>query len=176
MNLNEKDVSTKQHSPQTHAWVSHPHEHDSRSSRAQPAPDQGSQKAYRADPSQASKTIDAGISRSRFPKAARLLARREFLSLQQRGKRRYCPHFVVVLVPAQGNRSRLGIIVTRRFGNAVIRNRMKRILREFFRSRQNAIIPAQDILIIPRAGAELLTSTQVAEELRRALSIADETI
>jgi ribonuclease P protein component len=50
---------------------------------------------------------------------------------------------------------------------------MKRILREFFRVRQRAITPAQDILVIPRAGAEQLTAAQVAEELGRALSLVE---
>ncbi|MBI3300547.1 MAG: ribonuclease P protein component [Deltaproteobacteria bacterium] len=101
-----------------------------------------------------------------------MLARQEFLFLQNRGKRRHCPHFVVVTAPARGSRSRLGITATRRFGNAVMRNRMKRVLREFFRTHQAYIAPAQDILIIPRTGANALRFAQVAEELGRALSIA----
>jgi ribonuclease P protein component len=52
---------------------------------------------------------------------------------------------------------------------------MKRMVREFFRARQRAIIPAQDILVIPRAGAETLTSAQVAEELGKALSLGEGT-
>ncbi|MCS6927512.1 MAG: ribonuclease P protein component [Candidatus Binatia bacterium] len=120
--------------------------------------------------------IRTHIAPRRFPKAARLRVRRDFLALQRRGKRRYCPHFVVILAPAQGTRSRLGITVTRRFGNAVLRNRMKRLVREFFRSHQSALVPAQDILVIPRAGAEGLTSAQVGEELRKALSLGARTI
>ena len=173
MNLNEKDLSTKQHSPQTHAWISHSHEYDGRSGHTQTTPGQRSQTADRADPPQASSTITAQAIRPTFPKVARLLVRRDFLALQRRGKRRYCPHFVVVTAPAQEGRSRLGITATRRFGNAVVRNRMKRILREFFRVRQRAITPAQDILVIPRAGAEQLTAAQVAEELGRALSLVE---
>ena len=107
-----------------------------------------------------------------FPKAVRVLARREFLFLQAKGKRRHCPHFVVVTTLAKGEKSRLGITTTRRFGNAVVRNRMKRLLREFFRTHQARITPAQDILIIPRAGAEKLEFIQVVEELGRALAIA----
>lgn len=95
--------------------------------------------------------------------------RREFLSLQQRGKRLYSQHFVVIRAPASGKRSRLGITATRRFGKAVVRNRMKRILREFFRRHQAQITPAQTILIIPKVGADTLDFVQVAEELERVL-------
>jgi len=45
------------------------------------------------------------------------------------------------------------------------------VLREFFRARQTYITPAQDILIIPRTGADALGFAQVAEELGRVLSI-----
>jgi ribonuclease P protein component len=176
MNLNEKDLSTKQHSPQTHARFSHPHEYDGRPGRTQTTPGQRSQTVNGADSPQASSTITAQAVQPKFPKDARLLVRRDFLSLQRRGKRRYCPHFVVVTAPAQKGRSRLGITATRRFGNAVVRNRMKRMLREFFRVRQGAIVPAQDILVIPRAGAEQLTAAQVAEELRKALSIVEQVV
>jgi len=75
----------------------------------------------------------------------------------------------VVSALAAGNHSRLGITATRRFGKAVVRNRMKRILREFFRTRQARITPAQSILIIPKVGADTLDFAQVAEELERVL-------
>jgi ribonuclease P protein component len=42
---------------------------------------------------------------------------------------------------------------------------MKRMLREFFRTHQAEISPAQDILVIPKAGADTLSFMQVAEEL-----------
>lgn len=97
--------------------------------------------------------------------------RREFLSLQQRGKKRHSPHFLVVTAPARTHKSRLGITTSRRFGNAVARNRMKRLLREFFRVYRDHIHPASDIVIIPKAGANQLALTQIAEELGRTLSI-----
>jgi len=46
---------------------------------------------------------------------------------------------------------------------------MKRILREFFRRHQAQITPAQNILIIPKVGADTLDFVQVAEELERVL-------
>ncbi len=172
MDLNEKNLSTKQPATQTHARISHPDEHGGRSRRPQTTSRQGPQTFDRSDSTQASAPLNPEGQRYAFPKSARLLIRREFLSLQQRGKRRHSPHFVVVSAPAQGRRSRLGITVTRRFGKAVVRNRMKRVLREFFRTRQVYITPAQNILIIPKVGADALEFIQVAEELERTLFIA----
>src|SRR5215510_3157980 len=169
MDLNEKNLSTKQPAAQTHARISQPHEHRRRSRRAQTTPRQGPQTFDRADSTQTSASLKRGGQRSTFPKSARVLMRREFLSLQQRGKRLYSQHFVVISALAAGKQSRLGITATRRFGKAVVRNRMKRILREFFRRHQAQITPAQNILIIPKVGADTLDFVQVAEELERVL-------
>jgi len=173
MNRNEKDISAKQRSQKTHARFPYPDEHDCRAHCSQATTRQGTQTSRRRDSTQTSASL---IFRGRsfsFPKFARLLARREFLFLQNRGKRRHCPHFVVLLSPAKSGQSRLGITVTRRFGNAVVRNKMKRLLREFFRIHRTKISPEQDILIIPRVGAHTLGLVHIAEELGKALSFAE---
>lgn len=50
---------------------------------------------------------------------------------------------------------------------------MKRLLREFFRVHKEKIVPAQDILIIPRAGSHKLTLDQITKEIGKALSLAE---
>ena len=110
-----------------------------------------------------------------FPKEARLLTRREFLLLQQRGKKLHGPHFLVITSLGRTQRSRLGITTSRRFGKAVVRNRMKRLLREFFRECQHTLLPAIDIVIIPKAGAHQLSLPQIAGELEGLLSFAKRT-
>jgi len=175
MKRNEKNLSTKQRSQKTHAWFPHPDEHDCGASHPQTPSRQRAQTPHRLDSTQTSASLVRQGKLLAFPKSARLLARREFLFLQSRGKRRHCPHFVVVLYPARGEKSRLGITVTRRFGNAVARNRMKRLLREFFRAWRSEITPAYDIVIIPRVGAHTLQLTHIAEELGKALSLVERT-
>jgi ribonuclease P protein component len=59
-------------------------------------------------------------------------------------------------------------VVTKRFGKAVRRNRMKRLLREFFR-RHKSRLPCRDLVIMAKKGAEALNYDQVAEELGRLL-------
>lgn len=173
MKGNEKNVSAKQCSQKTHARISNPNEHECGPRGPQTASPQRPQTPGRRDSAQTSASLSSPGRPFSFPKSARLLARREFLLLQSRGKRRHCPHFVLLLSPAKNGRSRLGITVTRRFGNAVQRNKMKRLLREFFRINKEKIAPEQDMLIIPRSGSHRLTLKQITQEIGKALSFAE---
>jgi ribonuclease P protein component len=107
-----------------------------------------------------------------YPKAVRLRRRREFLTLQGRGRRRHTPSFVVVHVPAEGSTSRLGVTVSSRVGNAVVRNRIKRLVREIFRGRRPDLPAALDIVVIAKPHAAHITHAQAASELERALGVA----
>lgn len=107
--------------------------------------------------------------RARFRKADRIRRRREYLAAQASGWRLKTPHFTVILAPPGGEpRPRLGLVVTRRLGKAVRRNRVKRLLREFFRRHREAL-PPQDIIILAKKGAETLTYDDVTRELARIL-------
>ena len=46
--------------------------------------------------------------------------------------------------------SRLGLSVSRKVGNAVVRNRWKRLIREAFRLNRETIPPGVDLVVIPR--------------------------
>ena len=63
---------------------------------------------------------------------------------------------------------RLGITVSRKVGNAVTRNHIKRLLREFFRQNKDLFPPA-DYNIIAKQGAARLVFRGLCEELGRAL-------
>jgi ribonuclease P protein component len=105
---------------------------------------------------------------ARFTKAARLRHRQEFLRAQAQGKRFHTPHFGVTLAPMAEGHPRLGLVATRRMGKAVQRNRIKRLLREFFRRHQTGL-PAFDLVIMAKKGASALGYHQVEEELGRLL-------
>ncbi|MEW6387109.1 MAG: ribonuclease P protein component [Thermodesulfobacteriota bacterium] len=102
--------------------------------------------------------------KARFTKADRLRRRQEFLQAQARGKRLSTPHFRVCLAEGTGERPRLGLVVSRRVGRAVRRNRVKRLLREFFRRHKSALPPG-DIVIMVNKGASALNYQQVVAEL-----------
>jgi ribonuclease P protein component len=103
----------------------------------------------------------------RFPKAARLRRRREFLAVQQRGRRLYAGEVLVLALDTGGDRPRIGITVSSKVANAVARNRVKRWVREAFRALWSDL-PAVDLVVVARRGAPGMG----IEGARRALAAA----
>jgi ribonuclease P protein component len=66
------------------------------------------------------------------------------------------------------NTPRLGIIVSKKAGNAVKRNRIKRLVRAFFRVNKNNLQKA-DHIFIAKKNIDTLTYTQVEKELGKIL-------
>jgi ribonuclease P protein component len=107
----------------------------------------------------------------RLPRSRRLRKRPEFLLVQRDGRRRVTAHFVVLTRPRAEGPSRIGITTSRKVGHAPERNRVRRLVREFFRRRQTVIRPCADVLVIARAGAPALPFRDVERELAQALRL-----
>ena len=107
-----------------------------------------------------------------LPKAARLRRRTEFLRVQRAGQRNNVQHFVLIAAPGRSDAARLGITVSSRVGNAVARNRVKRLVRELFRTRSPHRAGANDVVVIAKPGAEVLTYAEVVSELEAPLAAA----
>jgi len=106
-----------------------------------------------------------------FAAADRLHRSAEYLRLQRDGARFQSPHFVVYAgrLEAEPERSRLGVTVSRRIGNAVLRNRVKRRVREIYRRQIRERLPAGvSIVVIARGGAAALATVAIGEELKLA--------
>jgi len=95
-----------------------------------------------------------------FTKADRLLKRINFLSLASHGRQLHNKNFVAVFAPGKFERKRLGITVSKRVGNAVVRNRVKRFTREYFRLNRQKITGNWDINIIAKKESANLSSSQ----------------
>lgn len=61
--------------------------------------------------------------------------------------------------------SRLGLVVSRKVGNAVARNRTKRLVREWFRRGHGGVSERFDFVVIARPGAAQLATTDAWREL-----------
>ena len=88
--------------------------------------------------------------RQTFTKADRLTNSIQFKTLSQHGKRHYNSLFIIIWQKSHASRSRLGVTVSKKVGKAVTRNRIKRIIRDFFRLNRNDLRESLDINIIAR--------------------------
>jgi putative membrane protein insertion efficiency factor len=64
-------------------------------------------------------------------------------------------------------RRRLGVTVSKRVGNAVIRNRIKRGIREWFRAARGSLPEWSDLVVIARRSARDLSGVEIAQVLDR---------
>lgn len=85
-----------------------------------------------------------------FTKAERLLRKKEFDKVFDEGKVFKNKFLVLYVAPGAQKCSRMGLVVSKKIGNAVRRNRVKRLLREVFRLNKNRLTIPVDIVIIPR--------------------------
>jgi len=100
-----------------------------------------------------------------FPKSKRLLNRRDFVNLNRSGERYRTKHFTIIAKQNGLKITRLGITVNKKTGNAVRRNKVKRLVREYFRLHQNQFPQGYDIVFIAKTGIADLMYGSLKEEL-----------
>lgn len=88
------------------------------------------------------------------------------MRVQEGGVRVTTRHLLILLAPrVDGAETRLGIVASRKMGNAVQRNRAKRLVRETFR-RNVHLWPVQvDLVVIVRSGVDALSQADVEAEM-----------
>lgn len=107
--------------------------------------------------------------------AIAVLKRRADFLAANRGLRVARPGFVLLARPNGGLGKRFGVTVTKKIGNAVVRNRMKRRFRELLRAALPARgLPDHDHVLIGREGGIERDFGQLREELSAALARAAE--
>jgi ribonuclease P protein component len=103
---------------------------------------------------------------ARFSRDRRIRKRSEYLLVQGCGVTARTRHFVVIVYFRENDSlPRLGIVASKRVGNAVTRNRGKRKIRQWFHSHDSLTAPGADVVIILRKGAADLDAPNIAAQI-----------
>ncbi len=105
-----------------------------------------------------------------FRKNERLRRRKEFSAIFKTGRRVHSEYLTVILCKNTSDIRRVGIVVGKKVGAAVRRNRMKRLLREFFRLNKLRLPASQDILIVVRKDFSFMKCQDLCSEVDKVLA------
>ena len=95
----------------------------------------------------------------------RLTRRWEFQRGYKRGKKYWNRSFVVYVSRNSLNAVRLGITTSKKLGNSVKRNRVKRLIRESFRLSKHRICPNYDLIVVGRTASLNMKCQQAKSSL-----------
>jgi ribonuclease P protein component len=100
-----------------------------------------------------------------YRKPERVTKRSRFKAIYNQGVWRSSQHFTTVTCSNTQGDKRLGITVTKKTGNAVKRNRIKRLVREFFRLNKSLFPEKHDVIVMAKRNVPPLTFKQACHEL-----------
>jgi ribonuclease P protein component len=95
----------------------------------------------------------------------RLRRHSDFQQVRQNGKFYASPIMVLAFLRNELDQSRFGFVVSKRLGNAVVRNKIKRRMREATRLRLPQIKPGFDLVVIARAPISVAGYREIEETL-----------
>lgn len=111
------------------------------------------------------------VSTGPFRRSDRLLVSRDFRRVSRHGRRSSGEAFVLLHAqPGPGadeGACRIGISASRKVGNAVVRNRIKRRVREWFRHNRATLPDDSDWVVIARRKAADLDAAAIGAALDR---------
>ena len=91
--------------------------------------------------------------------------RRDFVNLYRLGRKHHTANFIVIIKQNGLGITRLGITVSKKTGNSVKRNKVKRLIREFFRLHKTHFPQGYDVVVVAKKGAYGLDYWKTKEEL-----------
>jgi len=108
-----------------------------------------------------------------FPRSSRLKLARDFIRAKTKGERLACGCMIVNWLSLPENSlTRLGVVTSKKIGNAVIRSRARRLLRESFRLHQHEIGRPVDLVLVARNSIVGKSFGEVEQDFLRALGKA----
>jgi len=96
-----------------------------------------------------------------LPKASLLRKPWEYKKVYRTGKRVQGGNFSLIYAPSDTGENRLGVSIHGRLKGTVRRNRIKRIIKEFYRANRGNMSPAKDIIFVVRKGFALKNPAEI---------------
>lgn len=153
----QEDLSTEPHKAQAVSRLSSADEYPLRTEDPAPSAAQGPLASY-----------GLSLKREGLSRAERLSRKRDFERVFREGQRLDLPYLRVIYAPNNCDRRRIGFAVSKKVGKAVVRNRIKRLLRETFRRHKEIFPPHCDFVFIPRREVAQLSPPEIARDLAEA--------
>jgi len=101
----------------------------------------------------------------KYPNSETLKKNRDFQCVYKKGKS-YANRYLVLYVKENGlGKNRLGISVSKKVGNSVIRHRITRLVRESYRLHEDMFNSGLDMVVIARVNAKEASFEQIKEAL-----------
>jgi len=96
----------------------------------------------------------------------RIAGKLDFWKDRKRRKKFNTEHFILILRKNDKDSKRLGLVVGRKVGGAIARNRIKRLIREFFRLNKGKMPDSSDFIVLAKENIEIKGYQEVFEELK----------
>jgi ribonuclease P protein component len=103
----------------------------------------------------------------KFSHRERLTRRLDYLDLYEHGEKVVGRYFVLHTVRRDGQGRKFGIAVSRKVGNAVVRNRVKRYLREIYRTHRAELDDNLHLVIVARPVSARLDFHEAQDAVRQ---------
>ena len=86
-----------------------------------------------------------------------LLKNADFQKVYRKGKSYANKYFIMYVLGNNTDRNRLGISVSKKVGNSIVRHRVKRLVKENYRLHENIFNSGLDIVVLARSSASSVT-------------------
>jgi len=103
--------------------------------------------------------------RRTFPRSQRLTNARQYQDVLKHGERMVGRGFVCYAVRREAQGCKLGLIVSRKVGKAVVRNRVKRFVREFYRTHRGAMAADVHLVVAARTASARMSRPECADTM-----------
>jgi len=105
--------------------------------------------------------------RESLPRRERLTTPREYRDVFDRGRRTVGQAFICYIARDEGQGRKFGMAVSRKVGGAVVRNRVKRYIREVYRKSRARLSDDMRMVIVAKPAAAALTCAECHDALTR---------